>query len=135
MFYLIFGEFNAESPTWWYDNKISKEGIRLDAFSSHHGLHQVVQKTTHLMETSASCIDLIFTNQQNLVIDSGVHPSLHFNYHHQIAYCKLNLTIKISPAYESLVLDYKKANTKKVKNLLNKFTGKIYLITKMPIKR
>ena len=49
------------------------------------------------MENSTSCIDLIFTNQPNLVIDSGVHPPLRTNCHHQILYCKLNLNIKFPP--------------------------------------
>ena len=38
---------------------------------------------TAQMGDSRSCIDLIFTNQTSLVIDSGVHPSLH-EQHHQI---------------------------------------------------
>ena len=67
------------------------------------------------MEHSASCIDPIFTNQSNLVIDSGVHPSLHTNCHHQIVYCKLNLNIKFLPPYERLVWDYNKADTEKIK--------------------
>ena len=74
-FYLILGDFNARSPTWWDDDKISIEGTRLDGLSSFHGLHQLIKEPTHLMENSASCIDLIFTNQSNLVIDPGVHPS------------------------------------------------------------
>ena len=67
------------------------------------------------MENSAKCIDLIFTNQPNLVIDSGVHPSIHTNCHDQIVYCKLNLNIKFPPSYESLVWNYNKADTEKIK--------------------
>ena len=67
------------------------------------------------MENSASFIDLIFTNQPNYVIDSGVHPSLYINCHHQIVYCKLNLNIKFPPPYESLVWDYNKADIEKIK--------------------
>ena len=84
MFYLILEDFNARSPTWWDDDKISIEGTWLDALSSFHGLHQLIKETTHLMQNSASCIDLIFTNQPNLVIDSAVNPSLHTNCDHQI---------------------------------------------------
>ena len=32
---------------------------------------------THILQHSSSCIDLIFVNQPNLVVDSGIHPSLH----------------------------------------------------------
>ena len=97
LFYLILGDFNARSANSWDDDKISIEGTQLDALSSFHCLHQLIKNGTHLMENSTSCIDLIFTNQPNLVIDSGVHPSLHTNCHHQILYCKLNLHIKFPP--------------------------------------
>ena len=76
LFYLTLGDFNARSPTWW-DDKISIEGMQLYALTLFNGLHQVIKEPTHLMECSASCIDLTFTNQPNLVIYSGVHQSLH----------------------------------------------------------
>ena len=63
LFYLILGDFNVQSPTCWDDDKTSIEGIRLDALSSLYGLHQLIKEWTHLMESSASDIDLIFTNQ------------------------------------------------------------------------
>ena len=47
----------------------------------------------HVLENSSSCVDLIFISQPNLVVDSGVHPSLHPNCHHQIVYAKLKLKI------------------------------------------
>ena len=39
LFYLILGDINARSPTWWDGDKISIEGTRLDALFSFHGLH------------------------------------------------------------------------------------------------
>ena len=63
LFYLILGDFNVQSPTCWDDDKTSIEGIRLDAVSSLYGLHQLIKEWTHLMESSASDLDLIFTNQ------------------------------------------------------------------------
>ena len=63
LFYLILGDFNVQSPTCWDDDKTSIEGIRLDALSSLYGLHQLIKEWTHLMESSASDLDLIFTNQ------------------------------------------------------------------------
>ena len=54
-----------------------------------------------------SYIDLIFINQNNFIMDSGVHASLNPNCHHQIVYAKLNLKIEYPPLYERLVWDYK----------------------------
>ena len=58
---------------------------------------------------------LIFTDQTNWIVDSGVHPSLHSNCHHLIMYCKLNLNIKYPPPYLCLVWDYNKANVESIK--------------------
>ena len=66
---------------------------------------------SHLLPASSTCIDLIFTDQPNLVVNGGVHPSLHKNCHRQIMFCKLNLKIEYSPPYERLVSDYEKADT------------------------
>ena len=54
-----------------------------------------------------SDIDLIFINQNNFIMDSGVPASLNPNCHHQIVYAKLNLKIEYPPLYERLVWDYK----------------------------
>ena len=74
-----------------------------------HGLQQLISEPTHSLPNSLSCIDLIFTDQSNLVvyIDNGVHHSLHPNCHHQIVFCKFNLMIEYPPPYEPLVWDYK----------------------------
>ena len=69
-----------------------------------------VNEPTHILPSSSSCIDLIFTDQPSLVVSSGVHPSLHANCHHQITYCKLNLKIGYPTPYQRLVWNFNKAN-------------------------
>ena len=106
----------------------------MDVISSFHGLHQLLNEATHLLETSASCMDLIFTNQRSLVIDSGVHPSLHTNCHHQIVHYKLNLYIKFPPPCEYLVWDYNKADTEKIKKTIEQVHWE-NIIIKIPINK
>ena len=48
-----------------------------ESLISQCGFKQVISDSTHILESSSSCIDLIFTSQQNLVIKSGIHSSLH----------------------------------------------------------
>ena len=43
------------------------------------GFIQIISGPTHILLNS-SCFELIFTNQANVVIESGVHP----NCHHQL---------------------------------------------------
>ena len=56
------------------------------------------------------CVDLVFTSQDNLVTNSGVHSSLHSNCHHQIIFSKFNLNISYPPPYERVVSENNKAN-------------------------
>ena len=77
---------------------------------------QLIAEPTHVLENSSSCIDLIFTTQPNLIMDSGVHPSLYSKCHHQVIYAKLNLQMKYPPPYICEVWDYGKTQV----NLINK---------------
>ena len=68
---------------------------------------------------STSCIDLIFTDQENLSVNSGANSSLHPNCHHQIVHSNFNLNIYYPPPYQRLVWDYKKANSTTIKKALD----------------
>ena len=98
-FVLIIGDFNAKSSNWSSNDTTTAEGAQLDCFTSLCGMKQVITKPTHLLGSSASYIDIIFTNQSNIVMDSEVHLSLHEKCHYQIVYSKLNLKIEYPPPY------------------------------------
>ena len=59
------------------------------------GLKQLITGLTHILETYSNCINLIFTNQSNIVMDPGIHLTLHSKYHHQVIYSKPNLKLNI----------------------------------------
>ena len=67
------------------------ERTHIDARASSYGHQQIILQRTHIHPNSSSGIDLIFTNQPNLVVDHGAHPALHPNCHYQIIHCKLKL--------------------------------------------
>ena len=85
---------------------------------------------TQILPNCSTCIDLIFTDQPNAVADSGVHSSLHINWHHQITYCKLNLIIEYPLPYQRLAWDYKKANLNPIKQALYQMNWSIILSNK-----
>ena len=62
---------------------------------------------------------MIFTDQLNLSVNSGVHASLHPNCHHQIVHSSFNLSISYPPPYQRLVWDYKKADSKNIRKALD----------------
>ena len=73
--YCLLGDFNARSSDWWPDDITSPEGTHINSLISMYGFDQIISDPTHVLPASSSCIDLIFTYQPNLVVDSGVHPS------------------------------------------------------------
>ena len=85
------GDYNAKSSNWYNKDITSNEGRKIEAVTSQNGLHQEINEPTHILNNSSSCIDLIFNSEPNLLIESGVHPFLHPNCHHQIISAKLNL--------------------------------------------
>ena len=99
-----------------------------DFLTSSFGFHQIINKPTHIWNNSSSCIDLKFTPQPNLVMESGVHSSLHGNCHHQLPYVKFNLNVFYPPPYELEVWHYKLANSDCIQKAIKNFDwGKAFL--------
>ena len=115
LFTIISGDFKVRSSVWWTKDKTTMEGTQLESLPTVHVFHQLILQSKHLLPQTSSCIDLIFTDQPNLIVDSDVHPSLHSNCHHQITYCKFNLSIEYPPPYEHLVWDCNRANVEGIK--------------------
>ena len=90
---IVLGDFNAKSNNWCKTDITSIEGSKIDTIANSYGLNQLIQEPTHIINSSSSCIDLIFTSQPNLVMESGIHSLLHSNCHHQIIFAELNLSI------------------------------------------
>ena len=108
---VVIGDLNTKSKNWCNQDSTNFEGITIENVTSQFGLSQIIKEATHLLESSSSCIDLIFTTQPNLVVESGVHSSLHPNCHHQIVFAKFNLQIYYPPPYPREIWHYKQANT------------------------
>ena len=106
-FVLITGDFNVRSSNWWKNDLSTSELIQVDSLTISFGLSQTMSDPTYILPNSSSSIDLIFTNQPNLVTESGIHPSLHPKFHHQVVFAKLSLNVEYPPLYERLIWDYK----------------------------
>ena len=93
--------------------------MKLLSLTSANGVLQLINEPTHLQASNSSCIDLIFTDQPNLSVNSGVHASLRPNCPHQIVHSSFNLNISYPPPYQCLVWDYKKADSKNIRKALD----------------
>ena len=54
-----------------------------------------------------------------MIMDSGVHPLLHSNCHHQMINVKFNLKIFYSPSYEGTARHFSRANSDHIKRAIN----------------
>ena len=106
---------------WYINYKTTTKAAKIEFVISQYGLLQIINKPLDFLENSSSCIDLIFTSQPNLVVDLGVHISLHSNCHHQIGYAKCNLKFHFSPPYEQEIWHYGQENTEFIRRSVHEF--------------
>ena len=112
---------NINSKNWYINDKTATEAVKIEFVTSQFGLHKIINEPTRVLENSSSCINLIFTSQPNLVLDLGVHPSLHPNCHHQIVYANFNLKIHFPPPYEREIWHYGQGNTELIRRAVHEF--------------
>ena len=118
---VLIEDFNAKSSNWFCQDKTNYEGDAIENLTTRFGLHQMIKEPTHILDTSSSYIDPIFTSQPSLIIVSGVHSSLHSNCHHQIISAKFNLEVVYLSQYVREVWHYKDGNTELIRQAINEF--------------
>ena len=117
--FVVTGDFNSRSSSWWSKDTNTIEGLNLFSLTSSSGFSQLINEPTHIQTNTTSCIDLIFTYQENLCVNAGVHSSLHPFCYQQILYSSFNLNIYYPPPYQQLIWDYKKANSATIRKALD----------------
>ena len=118
---IITGDVNCRSSQWW-ENDIDNEECKIfEPFTSDLGLHQLISEPTHIMGDSKSCIDVIFTNQLNLFLESGIHPSLHEQCHHQIVFGELSIRHLTPPPYRRRIWFYDCADVLAIRKSIQMF--------------
>ena len=127
-FSIFTGDLNAHSVQWWLNGDSNNEGTQLDILFSELGLTQLISEPTHFRDHCLpSCIDLIICDQPNLVIDSGVRPSLDHTCKHQITFCKLSIKSPRIPPSKRLVWHYDKAKRDLINRAITDFPWERHL--------
>ena len=88
---ILTGDFNAHNKKWYSEGKTDKFGQDMQEIFEKHCLYQTVNQPTHITGDTKTCIDLVCTDQPNLIMNNEIHPSLHDKCHHQVNYIKFNL--------------------------------------------
>ena len=122
------GDFNGHSQFWYPEGDTTPEGRELETTFTALGLHQMIREPTNFEENkNPTCIDLILTDQPNLVIDSGTRPSPDSVCHHQIIYCKANFNLPPPPPYEREFWYYSRANRESIQRSIRSFPWELRL--------
>ena len=116
---VVAGDFNSRCSSWWSNDINTTEGLKLFSSTSSNGFSQLIHDPTYIQANSSPSIDLFFTDQPNLSVNSGVHASLHPNCHHQIVHSSFNLNIYYPPPCQRLIWDYKKADANIIRKALD----------------
>ena len=117
----VLGDFNSKLSQWHDKDSSTSERISIENITSQFRLHQIINEPIHILVNSSSCIDLIFTSQPNLSVESGSQPSLHRNCRHQIIYAKFNLEVLYPPPYTRKISRYKDSNVDLIRRSINEF--------------
>ena len=96
---IVTGDFNARCSRWWKNDMTNLQGQELDSLTLSAGYNQIIDKPTHVINTSMSCIDLIFCTNQSVISNHGVDVSIFDKCHHNIIYGKINIRVPLPPAY------------------------------------
>ena len=118
---LFQSDFNAKSSNWYLNDITSFEGSQIEFLASQFPMFQVIKESTYILDHSKFYLDFIFISQSNMIMDSGVHPSLHSDCHHQLIYAKFDLKVFYPPPYERTVCHFSRENSDHIKRAINLF--------------
>ena len=121
---LHIGDLNCRSSEFWRGDIDNDAGNNLVTVLNDTGLHQLVHEPTHFVNDSRSCLDLVITDQPNLINECSMLPSLHITSHHSINHIVLNINNPPPPAYKRKMWHYDRAQTEHIINSIKQFDWK-----------
>ena len=95
----VTGDFNAPNSRWWKNDIINSVVLELDSLTLSAWYTQIIDKPTHGLNRSMSCIDLIFCTNLNVISKHGVDVSIFDKCHNDIIYGKINIHVPLPPIY------------------------------------
>ena len=113
------GDFNAHSVlvVRWKNNLCRKRNRKFNFLLNYPSSFEPYK--------NLSWIDLIITDQPNLILDCGTRASLDSFCHHQIIYCRVNF--RIPPRFERKTWHFSRANIAAIKRSIVRFPWHIHL--------
>ena len=111
------GDFNSKHSSWWIEDCVSADGKILKTTFDSYNFSQLIKGPTRFGTNSASCIDLIFSDNAGLFKSCGTLPPLH-NCDHCPIYGTLSLSRPREKPYKRQIWLYNKGNFQNLRNVL-----------------
>ena len=118
---VIADDFNTRCSRWWKNDITNLTGEEIDTPTSSAGYAQIIDKPTHILNNSMSCIDLIFCTNKNIISNHGIDVSIFDKCHHNIIFGKIDIRVPLPPIFVREVWDYSKANVEHIKKTISNF--------------
>ena len=67
---IVLGDFNAKCLKWCASDGNNSAGIELDNITATFSYNQMIDKSTHYINESSSCIDLIFSSNWTITLSN-----------------------------------------------------------------
>ena len=116
---LFLGDFNCHNSSWLCTDTTDFQGEELYDILNDNALHQLVSEPTHIINNSKTCIDLVITNQRDIIRECSVKPSLDSRCHHLINHIELNTDNPEPPPFYRKVWHYGRANKEAIQAAVN----------------
>jgi hypothetical protein len=134
---IVVGDFNAHHSYWHQDHPAlesptDKHGIFMQNIFGKHNLEQIVNQPTYTTNNHSTLLDLVATNQPNLVMENEVHPSLYLPCHHHINFVRFNLKCIVPDPTSRYVWHYNRADEGSLQRSLYQFDWQLNLENKHP---
>ena len=117
------GDVNGHTQVWYPEGNTNAEGTKLDELFTNLNLTQIINEPTHFFrdDCTPSCIDIVLTDQPELVLNSGVRPSLDPSVKHHITFCKINFKIPPPPKFTRKIYHYGRAQSEAIARAIREF--------------
>ena len=105
-----------------------QKSTKIEELFTKLDLSQLISEPTNFEpHKNPSCIDLIVTEQPNIILDSGTRVSLDSYCHHQIVHCKVNFRIPRPLPFDRKIWHFNRANSATIKRSMTSFPWRHYL--------
>ena len=102
-------------------NKNNIAGLEIDNIATAVGYSQLINRPTHFLNGTSSCIDLIFSSNASCIRSYGIEQPIYERCHHSITYGTLDFNVPLPLPYYREIWDYKNADTESIQRAISNF--------------